>query len=400
MDFRDYPGFNEEETAYAEEQYANAVLWGHNTEKTITAELEGVVSRIDDFTKHLKTIVENRDFNSTEYMRGAICMNDVGPGGWIPSFVLNNREDLTMPENQVMMYGDDVTSYAACRKYIKDLIELDTACARMNTILSEFALEGIYGRLSWVMSFKKAGYDTALYGQIDTDIELFSWQLARKLNEIPDTRATAWYRNYQDRLFSGGTGLSADEIKRQYRAERLKDFQADWKKRGVGPCLAERSDGSYSVQAEWDSKMDVLDRYADILTRQEPHESNMKEFVEKVDKVLTEVLIPNEQRLTLKGCIAVNASFKRCAQQVKNMVQQAIDEYNMFFDSSEAPFCFMQNPGALENAVPNYGWNPCKDYPWAHGTSYHSLYRMAAEALTKQCKDYVTKAGESHLRDN
>ena len=25
MDFRDYPGFNEEETAYAEEQYANEI---------------------------------------------------------------------------------------------------------------------------------------------------------------------------------------------------------------------------------------------------------------------------------------------------------------------------------------------------------------------------------------
>ena len=59
----------------------------------------------------------------------------------------------------------------------------------------------------------------------------------------------------------------------------------------------------------------------------------------------------------------------------------------------------MQNPDSLKNAVSNYGWNPCKDYPWDHGTSYQSLYRMAADALSRQCKDFVTKAGESHLRD-
>ena len=400
MDFNQYPGYGEEEAAYADAQYANALLWGHNDEKTITAELAGVVKRVDEFTNRLKNIVENRDYNTTEYQRGAICMNDVGPGGWIPSFVMNNREDLTAPETSVMMHGDNVQAYAACRKYIKDLIPLDEACSRMNTILMGLPLEGVYGRLSWVMSFKKADYDTALYGQMDTDIELFSWQFARKPSEIPDTNARNWYTNYQNRLLSGGSGMSSDEVRRQYRAQRLKDFQADWKKRGVGPCFVERSDGSYGIDAKWDSRMSVLDSYSAILIKQTPHESDMKDYVEKVQKVLAEVLIPNEQQLTLKACIAVNSSLKKCAHTIEKFVQEAIDDYNKFFDSSEAPYCFMQNPDALSNAVANYGWTPCKDYPWDHGTSYQQLYRTAADALTKQCREFVNKYGESHLRDN
>ncbi|MBR0230416.1 MAG: hypothetical protein IJL94_03405, partial [Erysipelotrichaceae bacterium] len=173
---------------YAAQQAANSVLWTYNNDQTITVELKGVADHCNNFANGLAKMVDTRDYYKLDGMQKALISNDLGPGGWIPDFVENNSEDLTVPETQVMLTGGDsvIKAYAACRKYIQDLATLNIACEKMCEIVREFHLWGYYGRLTWVANFKKSTLDTAKFGRLDCDIEALNYIFNTKVADIPD----------------------------------------------------------------------------------------------------------------------------------------------------------------------------------------------------------------------
>ncbi len=378
-----------------------ATLAANNDEKSITSELSGVSQRIGNFIKRLSKVVEANDFSSTEAVRRALISNDLGDSGWIRTYCRQNQRILGSPASSVTLLGYDqneLNNFDVGRKYYKELSTLSDMSYHTNQLVIKLAFEGIFNRLKWVENFKSGGYDLAMYGQIDVEIEAFSWLLNRDISEISDAGAENFYRQYQDRLIAGGSPMSRDELVRRYRQERIKDYQADIRKRGI-QCLQERSNGTYSIKADWYTKMSVIDSYTNILTRQKPKISTIEEYVEECERVLSEKLYLGEKQLKLPACQSAAAAFCELAETVRDFAQAALDEYELFLEGKDAPYCFMHNPDALKSAKAKYSFNPCKDNPWDHGTSLKDLYWGAADSLGKQCQEFVTKGGQSHLRD-
>lgn len=381
---------------FTEGEDLDSTLWGLNSEDTITAQMKGVAQRADELAKHLENAVKDRDYYTTDTLLKNFINNDVSPAGWISSFCTANEEELTMPESMVMIPGgdDQIKAYAAGRKYIWDLLLLSESCTKIQNLLMTLHYEPIYGYLSWVQTFSKGGYDTALYGEIDTDIDCFSWFLNRDVQTDFNKEASiAIYLNYSQSGRDGNPSMSEEEFKKQYFAMKLQEFQVDVKARGFAHCLECRSDGTFSIKADWDSKMRVIDNYTEILTRQKAFESNSEEYVEECKKFMSDVLIPNDKELTTKAALALNKSFKNLVSTASNFEQTNLDEHEKFHEGTKAPYCFMTNPDALNSVQPKYSFNPSKESPFAHGTSFQELYRSGAKALGEQYEQYRKKSG-------
>ncbi len=385
---------------YAAEQAANSVLWTYNNEQTITVELKGVADHCNNFANGLAKMVDTRDYYKLDGMQKALISNDLGPGGWIPDFVQNNSEDLTVPETQVMLTGGDsvIKAYAACRKYIQDLATLNIACEKMCEIVREFHLWGLYGRLTWIANFKKSTLDTAKFGRLDCDIEALNYIFNTKVTDIPDKKSSTFYTQYQDRLIAGGTPMSRDELKRKYREERMKDYQDFVDARGMDSFIY-RGNGKWDLVYDWYSDMQVVDNYTRIATQAEPHSDDIEEYRDKVIRVINECLVPNQKSLTMKNCQSVNNAFLFLAKTMRDIAQECLDELDKLLDGGDAPYCWMHVPGALKEVKPAYKFNPSKEEPFGNGTEYAQLYLMAIWSFEAQCKEFVYNSGIEHLRD-
>ena len=390
----------QEDADFAAQQAANSVLWTYNNEQTIAVELTGVADHCNNFASGLAKMVDTRDYYKLDGMQKALISNDLGPGGWIPDFVANNSEDLTIPETQVMLTGGDsvIKAYAACRKYIQDLAILNIACEKMCEIVREFHLWGYYGRLTWVANFKKSTLDTAKFGRLDCDIEALNYIFNTKVTDIPDTKSRNFYTQYQDRLIAGGSAMSRDELKRRYREERMKDYQDFVNARGMDSFVY-RGNGKWDIKYDWYSDMQVVDNYTRIATTAEPHEDDIEEYRDKVIRVINECLVPNQKALTMKNCQNVNNAFLYLAKTMRDVAQECLDENDNFLDGGDAPYCWMHVPGSLKEVRPAYKFNPSKEEPFGNGTEYAQLYLMAIWSLEAQCKEFVYNSGIEHLRD-
>lgn len=400
----DYTGdtaTEQENAAFAAQSAEDSVLWGHNDESTIKAELAGVQEHAANCTERLSKIIDNRDFTATDDMIKALCSGDLGPGGWITSYVVSNKDDFKTPENQVMISGGDavIKAYAAGKKYFDDLRKLAGECEELNTLFSKFPLEGAYDQITWVENFKKGGYDTSMMSRLNSEIKALDAQFSQKISDIPDKLSSAFYRSYQDKLIDGGEPMPADELKRKYREERIKDYQANVRSRGI-ESLRERSNGSYDIKADWYGKVGVIDNYTWIITHRKPFESNAEEFYEDCGEFLNLTMVPNDEEITNKAAKDVHKAFRKLTEAAMHLVKRSLDEgEDLREKENEAPYCFMHNPKALEEVHPNYKFNPDKADPFEHGTSYQELYRMALWSFDAQRDEFVKKAGEEHLRD-
>ena len=110
------------------------------------------------------------------------------------------------------------------------------------------------------MAIEAVGH-RARYDQICKDTKFFSDLFATDPARIPDPKAKAFYRDYQDRLIAGEKGKEPEELKKEYRAERRKDYQDYVRKGNLSHCFKENSNGTYSMVAGWESRISVIDSY-------------------------------------------------------------------------------------------------------------------------------------------
>ncbi len=401
IDFDDFPEVAEADAKAAREDAENALVWFNNDEKTIQAELSGFVNRITDFMKHLEKMVENRDFYATYNGWKALALNDFGPGGWIPSFIKKNTGVLTFPRDRIMLANaEEVKAYEACKKYFDDLSLLSKTCELFAQLWNEQFIVAVYDRLTWIENVKRGGYDKKFYDQICKDTKFFSDLFATDPARIPDPKAKAFYRDYQDRLIAGEKGKEPDELKAEYRAERRKDYQDYVRKGNLSHCFKENSNGTYSMVAGWESRISVIDRYtSNITSRHPPFMDDVDEQIGKIKDTLEKNITANDKELGLKETQSVNRTLRKLMDTIIAFAQKGVDTIDLFADSDEAPYVWMQVPDELDNAVANYEFKPVKDYPWGRGTSYEKLYEGALKSLKIQGDFFVEKCGEDHLRD-
>ncbi|MCR5299750.1 MAG: hypothetical protein K6D92_02495 [Erysipelotrichaceae bacterium] len=358
-------------------------------EKVFEFELGGFAQRTNNFTSHLNKLIDVRDFSTTDNMMKALYMNDLGDSGWIRTYYRKNGTTLSYTDGRLVTsdYDDDeIRCLNTGREYLKDIEMLSDACYHVNKMLRKFPLEASYNYLCWVDNFSEGDYDEDLYARIDTQIETVDWQLSRT-REIPAGRANDYAAFYALKIRELENQKS--QVMDEYYKRRLQDYQEDLKKRGLDDCIKEPSPGKYEVRYDWSTKMQVIDNYTNILTRQTPTEDKMKEIRDECTKLMSEKIRPYSNQITHKPCQDALDAMTGLVREVQRHAMENIDTHEEFADGKDAPFCFMKNPPSLDSATSRYDFKPSKAYPWDHGTELKKLYEMIADALTSQCKDFV-----------
>lgn len=399
IDFDDDPIYMEKLIKEQIIDAENANNWAENDEKTISAELSGVVSRVTNCINHLSKLIDNRDFYTTDSYLKALAMNDVGAGGWIPSFIKSSKGFLKHPEDEKVVWDHLKNNYDAGRKFINDLELLNTSCGKITQLLMVYPLEGIYDTITWVLNFSKGGFNKKMYDQIATDIRVMANTICVSETSIRDRISEAYYAEYQDKLIAGGEGLDHDVLKAKYQEKRHEDYKVFFESRKISQNLALKDDGTFKVPDKWMNQMGVIDSYTYILTHRDPVETRIDEMLETCSSIIVEDLIANEKQLENKQCISVNDAFKKLVHALKDFAQRGKDCFTKFYEGTEAPYCFMKLMEELRVAPTRYDFQPSKANPWDHGTEFKDIYEDLASSFKKQYDEFVKKNGVSHLRD-
>ena len=386
IDFNDDSEFMRAAIEEQKEAYENSSSFAFTNEESIIGEMVDMINRTRNVSKHLSRMVEDNDYENTANMCLALTMSDLGDSGWIRSYSRKNTQILTADPRAVTISDDDASQqgFYVGRQYIKDINVLADVCYHCALLLRGFPLLSVYRHLMWTENFADAGFDKDLYHLINTEVGSANYQFWKSPNDFATDYSRALVQKYR----SEGRDPKASSEAAALKRARIREFQSEVRKRGF-QSLIEREDGSYRTKADWISKMQVIDSYTDILSRQDPIEDDMEETVEACRKLIAEKIRPAEKQLTIAKCQNVIAALEELVKTIQSLAQRTLDVYELFSEGKDAPYCFMKTLSEVKAARPRFKFDPDKSDPWDKGTSYKRMYEQIADSLTEQCHVYI-----------
>ena len=247
------------------------------------------------------------------------------------------------------------------------------------------------------MNLEDAGFDEALYEEIDTDI--------KDISALIDRNWTAM-ENIADRLayqyFNENNGkMDHDKLRAGYREKRLWDyrmaFEAYCSKSVKNFKCNEYC--AFSADLQYLVSLQIIDEYMEVVA-----EALKDDLIGKLENCRTE-----SKKLTA----VINSRYKNCStdpfqrvlinlgtlnRNLSELMKFALDIAKNYKDKiSAAPYCFMSKPPACNSATTKYGFKQFNSDPLSNGTNYMQIMKSAQDALTRHCYDYVYSHGRKEM---
>lgn len=349
--------------------------WAHLDEKNITAEIQGLTSRIKNTAELLEGMAYRANFDSTEHAYNALMTEDLGTSGFVYLFTENNKaffgekaaagtpswyKDL-LPEVK-KSYDMAKSIYAEAASLVKPMLSLQK-------IMGLIPLEKTYRYQLTTLGFYDGGYDEKLFETMNNDVkeicEFFEkkWSLFNGRTSGPDRKSKLW------------------DHKREVMTLRCADRFTD------------DGNGHYSTEQGFETDLYIIDKYTMRLSILGNIEDPLQEVMKGCIKATGEI----GEAMEIIGSrlfIDLINSLLDLKNTLYNYADLHISIYNNYKNRiDDAPFCF------VKKALPAYSLNkgkfgfkhPTED-PWYTGSEYKSLYESAARALTKHCEEYLKQA--------
>lgn len=374
----------------------NAEQWDRLDEKAMAGELGGLNTRVTACILQLKRMLSENDFTKTRDMLEALLLKDLSAEGWLSAFYNTNIDAFSKaasggsyPDWYKDLGAEDKKTYDSALLYYRDVGYLMKIRGALYALLRELKLAEGFRLMRIKDNFEAAGFDVNFYSKINTDVQRISDFLNRSWDEMErnTARSQKYLENNLQRRPKG-------ELEKEYRAERLMEFQDMLKSTGLLDSFLERAGGYYSVRSDLLAKLDVIDKYTYRVSQTADLKAAMQKTMDDCSRILAESVADADTNCTMQAARFLCAAFQTLAEEVSDFAEMALETYVNFQEAPGiAPYCFMKKLSAVSAARPKYAFQPDTSDPWDSGTYYKELYTEAANAFGSQARLFVYDHG-------
>ena len=372
----------------------NPNAWGNINAAKIQSELTGLISRINETAVYLDKFVYNCDYEKMNKLYTNMYTSDLAPGGWLQSFYNTNHDDMdkyagtnTRPNYYFEMSDADQKAFDVAIDYYADISYLVQAAEKMRVAMMKLPLLQGYTFQRFVLNFTEAGFMEDTFHKINSDIKEIS-ELINNSWTYFESRATRAKKYYENNYRS----MSKSDLNRGYRQARIQDHQFHLEASRARDSFVARTDGTYTVHPAVLTRMEILDKYTERVAYTENIEEGMDKVMDGLRNVVSTILPVVVKNCSDKQCSALADGLYHLCDKVIEFASTSKNVYRRFKErDDESPYIFMKPLPVFSSMQPKYSLEPITSDPWHNGTSYCVLYRMAAQALSQHCREFVQR---------
>ena len=359
----------------------DALKFENSDADTIAKEFDGVVSRCEKCIKKLDELFDGgSSFESARYALDAFKGNDMSIAGFIPLFSTNKAnkklfESLTpnlSPDftKGKMLYLDSVQ--------LKPLFE--KTCVMLTALMD---LKALFAFKMAHDNFEAEGFTKGVYENLEKLFRGGSYISA----DIPYHNLPKNYPLSEDYYAKYKDLLEPKQMAHTYWQFRSVDQRNIMKDVSYSDRFLNAVTEDFYPKGSVCARLQVIDGYTKSVTKHKDAEDGIKklsemcgELMASSGKLLDELKHPSSKNVLL--------TLGRLYKKLGDIAYDALEHYNKFKDSDEAPYVFMKYPA----------WDFTSDYfknsgGWDGGTQYHDAMWKLADEVRERFENFVYNQG-------
>ena len=360
---------------YENEAAFDLHYWANLGEKAISAEIEGLTSRINNTAVLLEGMAYRANYDSTENAFNALMAEDLSQSGFIYLFCENNKEFFGekaatgTPSWYKDLLPDVKKAYDAAKSVYDEAASLVKPMATLRKAMEHVPLKPTYRYQLTTLNFYDAGFDEKLFETMNSDVK----ELCEFFNK-------EWYMF--NRHSSGPN-----------RKDKLWDHEREVKLLRCCERFTNEGDGHYTVEQGFKTDLYILDKYTLDISILGNVEDDLKEVIKYCYKA-TEELNETMKKLETPSFFPLVNSVLDLKNTLLKYAELHINLFRSYMErGDEAPYCFFKKElPAYSSMNGKFGFRHSTEDPWFLGSHYSELYDSAAKALTRHCKEYLEQA--------
>ena len=365
--------------------------WESLDENSIKTEITELISRIENVSKLLDRMVAANDYDNTSKAYDKLWMEDFGSGGFVPAFYNVNKgtfskflDGSSAPPWYGNLSAEEKKSFDASQHYFSDASQLIKPIADLREVMMLILLSDSFKFMRSVLNFSEAGFYETLYHDINQDVLDVSGLLNKSWSQL-DSNSSLSARFYREHYQS----MSSDQLKSGYLKASIQDHQTAVQAFKAKDRFIPNSNGTYSVNPGFLADMKVIDIYTTEISTLRNIGDGMQNALDSIPKI-SESLNNAWKNVKTGHFYALIDALDKLKKVIYDFAAAGEHVWSSYKNrDDEAPYCFIRILPAFSNVSGNYGFYSLAADPWYDGTQFYQLYKSAAEALGKQCQDYV-----------
>ncbi|MBR6109505.1 MAG: hypothetical protein IKQ36_07180 [Clostridia bacterium] len=368
-------------------QDAEDALKYENTDAdTIAKEFDGVASRCQNCIKKLDELYDGgSSYEAAESALAAFRYSDMHfMKGFIPLFSAN-KANKKLFESPAPNLSPD---FIQAKTLYLDSVEFRPLFFDTGVMLTSLMdLESLFAFKMAYDNFKEAGYDKFVYDNYSAVFRELSQCFSS--NGLPYELTPLSHHYYYENCKQ----MSDKEMAPTYWAFRKLDYN-NWFKEAVKRVRGiMNGEGPFSPKGSVASTLQVIDKYTRAVYEHRDADTKIKELIDKSGELmkLSSTLVDKIKHPSSKNVLL---TLSRLYKKLGEIASEALEHYNKFKDSDEAPYVYMKYPDHIRDgwfAKTNCG--PQNGGGWDGGTKYYESIWRIADGISKHFEEEVYNQG-------